>query len=109
MEWTHSTPFFLLSAASSLCFCSIACLNLVASLYSFLNNLVVTESHSFLLSVGSWFSKGLMALGTGCRVEISIRVAHSSSTPIVRSEREVAADGTGELLPDISVDPLASL
>ena len=87
----------------------MACLNLVASLYSFFNNLLVTESHSFLLSVGNWFSKGLTDLGTGCRVETSISMAHSSSAPVVRSEREVAADGTGELLSDTDVDPLASL
>jgi len=106
---THSTPLFVLSAASSLCFCSIACLNFVASLYSFFNSLLVTGSHSFLLSVGDWLSKALTVLGTGWRVATSISVAHSSSAPIVRSERELAADWAGEFVSDANVDPFASL
>ena len=48
---THCTPLRFLSAASSLCFCSMACLCLVASEYSLDNNLLVTFSQSFLLSL----------------------------------------------------------
>lgn len=63
---TYCIPFLFRSAASSLCFCSIACLNLLASPYCLLIRFFVTFSHNFLLSVGNCFSKGLTIFGITC-------------------------------------------
>lgn len=76
---TDSSPFFFLSAAFSLCRCSIVCLCFVASPYSFANKLFVTFSHSLRLSYACCVSKGLTLFGTSSSVERSMSVAGSSA------------------------------
>src|ERR1700722_8053803 len=75
---THSIPLRFLSAASSLCFCSILTFSFVASPYSFFRSRLVTPSHNLLLSCGSCFSRGLTDLGTGFSVLTSSSVPQSS-------------------------------
>ncbi|SRR5258707_7396968 len=57
----------------------MTCFARVASPYSLRNNLLVTLSHNFLLSVGSCFDSGLTILGTERNGVRSISVVHSSS------------------------------
>src|SRR5882762_50116 len=92
---THSIACLFLSAASSLCRCSIANLYFVASPYSFLINRVVTSCHNFRLSFGSCLSIGLTALGITLSVDKSNSVAYSPiavSVVWVTSDLDVEAD-----------------
>src|SRR5258708_14031487 len=57
----------------------MTCFARVASPYSLRNNLLVTLSHNFLLSVDSRFDTGLTILGTERNGARSISVVHSSS------------------------------
>ena len=77
MTKSHSKPFFFRSAAISRCFCSMASLILVASLYSFFSKLLVTCSHNFRDSFGCCRDSGRTDLGTTCKIDRSIRVFHS--------------------------------
>lgn len=75
---THSSPFLFLSAAFSLCLCSIACFPLVASPYAFALNRLVTSTHNRLLSYACCFFSGRTRFGTTNNVDMSINVPPST-------------------------------
>src|ERR1700729_788900 len=90
---TYSTPCRFLSAASSLCFCSIANLYFVASPYSFLINRVVTSCHNFRLSFENCLSIGLTVFGITLSIDRSSNVEYSPvSAVLVTSDADVAAE-----------------